>query len=277
MHSLLPRIALLLIVTVPVSLLHASPMGSKVIKKGIGSWGRDIEGDALQTLNVGWYYSWAPVSQKNSVGSLEFVPMFWNQKDVTPQNIASVEESKAICVLGFNEPDRPDQAAMSVDQCLELWPKLMRLKQRLGSPAPANSKWLEKFMPEAKKRGLRVDFICVHRYPDFTKPGTVGEMERWLWDLHRKYDLPIWLTEFGSADVKAWKQPQFSKPNAEGARKYLETILPVLERLPFVERYAWFADRTRDEYALGSLFHSTTSELTPMGEIYRNWPSKGSP
>jgi hypothetical protein len=162
------------------------------------------------------------------------------------------------------------QSNMTPEECLEAWPQLMTLKQRLGSPAPANWTWLEKFMPEAQRRGLRVDFVCIHRYPDVSNPGAVDEVEAMIEGAYRKYGLPVWLTECGAADVAAWHQPQLSKPTPEMARSFLENLLAMLERLPVVERYAWFADRVGKDYALGTIYELHASPLTPLGEIYRD-------
>jgi hypothetical protein len=44
----------------------------------------------------------------------------------------------------------------------------------------------------------------------------------------------------------------------------------MLESLPFLERYAWFADRVGEAYALGTIFELHASPLTPLGEAYRD-------
>ena len=196
--------------------------------------------------------------------------MFWNAGDLTSENLAAVNQSAATHVLGFNEPDMCGQSNMSPEECLEAWPQLMTLKQRLGTPAPATSSWLDKFMPEAKRRGLRVDFICLHRYPDISDPEAADNVRTMIEDVYQKYGLPVWLTECGAADVSAWHQPQLSKPTPGMARDFLKKLLAMLERLPFVERYAWFADRVGDEYALGTIFYPRVSRLTPFGKIYRD-------
>jgi hypothetical protein len=239
-------------------------------KKGLGSCNSMTSPEELSQLRLGWYYNWRPFPKLSSVPGVEFVPMFWSGRDVTSENLAAVNESAATHVLGFNEPDLAGQSNMTPEECLEWWPQLMTLKQRLGSPAPASANWLEKFMPEAKRRGLRVDFVCLHRYPDISDPGAVDEVERMIEEAHSKYGLPVWLTESGAADVAAWHQPQLSKPTPEMARDFLKTLMAMLERLPFVERYAWFADRVGNEYGLGTIFELERSRLTPLGEIYRD-------
>jgi len=239
-------------------------------KKGLGACSPATTAAELSLLDIGWYYNWRPAPKIGPVSGVKFVPMFWSAQDVTRKNLAAVKKSSASHVLGFNEPDMDGQSNMTPRECLELWPQLMKLPQLLGSPAPADSKWLEQFMPEAKRRGLRVDFVCLHRYPDISNPNAIQEIEKMLEDAHRKYGLPIWLTECGAADVSAWHQPQLCKPTAEMARRFLQELLVLLERLPYVERYAWFADRPDAEYSLGSIFDLHASGLTPFGKIYRD-------
>jgi len=241
-------------------------------KKGLGSWGEIVPAEKLEQLHLSWYYNWTPFPKKTAAPGLEFVPMFWSGEFVTARNIELVQKSDARAVLGFNEPDHGGQSMMTVDECLDLWPQLMVLKQRLGSPGPAGYQWLEKFMPEAKARGLRVDFVCIHLYPDFTDPGAVDGVEKILNDVHQKYGLPIWLTEFGAVDVKAWHQPRHRAPTPEKARLFVKKLLPMLERLPFLERYAWYIDVATNEYSPGSIFSPQRQKLTPLGMIFRDAP-----
>lgn len=240
------------------------------MKKGLGAWSATTTPEELSGLRLRWYYNWRPAPKIAQVPGVEFVPMFWSQDDVTSENLDMVRQSDASHVLGFNEPDLEGQSNMTPEACMELWPQLMALDRPLGSPAPANYKWLENFMPEAKRRGLRVDFVCLHRYPDISNPRAVEEVEGMLEDAHQKYGLPIWLTECGAADVSVWHQPQVSKPTPEMAKDFLERLLVMLERLPYVERYAWFADRTENAYALGTIFYKGAPGLTPFGGLYRD-------
>jgi len=248
----------------------ASSRLTTFIKKGVASCSELTSPAELSQLHLGWYYNWRPFPKIAPVPGVEFVPMFWNAGDLTSENLAAVNRSAATHVLGFNEPDMYGQANMTPKECLDSWPKLMPLKQRLGTPAPATSSWLEKFLPEAKRRGLRVDFVCLHRYPDISDPKAVDSIEAMLKDVRQKYGLPVWLTECGAADVSAWHQPQLSKPTPEMARSFLKKLLVMLESLPFVERYAWFAERVGDEYGLGTIFDLHASQLTALGEIYRD-------
>jgi len=248
----------------------------RTLKKGLGSFHRETTADALAGLGLAWYYNWRPVPRLPPIPGIEFVPMFWSAVDVNPENLAAVRNSPATHVLGFNEPDMAGQASMTPAECLDLWPRLESLPQRLGSPAPATASWLDEFLPEARKRGLRVDFICLHKYPDISNPDAPREIADMITSAHRKFGLPVWLTECGAADVAAWHQPELAKPTAAMARDFLRRLLPILEGLPCLERYAWFADRVGDEYRLGSIFSKRDGRPTPFGRIYRDWPPASS-
>ena len=128
-------------------------------KKGFG--GKLATSEILQTQ---WFYTWN-ASAKSSL-DIEFVPMRHNAKWDSYKKINQLEN--VTHVLGFNEPNQPDQANMSVKQALAQWPKLQASGLRLGSPSPNDAdrglKWLYEFMDEADKRGLRVDFVTVHFY-----------------------------------------------------------------------------------------------------------------
>ena len=239
-------------------------------KKGLGSCSEATTPAELGRLHLGWYYNWRSFPIIAPVPEVEFVPMFWGAMNVTPENLEAVRKSGATHVLGFNEPDMINQSNLTPEECLNLWPKLMALDQRLGSPAPANSTWLDEFMPEAKRRGLRVDFVCLHMYPDISHPDAADWVAKMIEDAHRKFGLPIWLTECGAADVAAWNHPRVCKPTPEMARSFLKKLLGVLEGQPFLDRYAWFADRVGVEYALGTIFHPNSSRLTRLGTIFRD-------
>ena len=247
-------------------------------KKGVGFWNRNGRANALSekvdVLGCGWYYNWSARPDPNAkMIKAEFVPMIWSSKDVTETNLRRVRESGSATLLGFNEPDVKDQADMTVDQALELWPKLIATGLRLGSPAPGvavNNGWLPKFMQEAARRNNRVDFICLHWYNDITHPDAVDHLRQFLTDQWERFGKPIWLTEF-SGTTGDWVKPAYPPvdvaKNAEFARK----ALPMLESLPFVEGYAWFelkwTGRPREHVAL---VDPKTGGLTLTGKAYRD-------
>ena len=140
-------------------------------KKGIGmSYRQRTWSTRIGALKPFWSYSWNRDYREAIPDGVEFVPMFWGAANVTDseiQRIKGLVDSGIVKnVLGFNEPDLTSQANMTVEEAIELWPKLEELGVPLGSPVPSsvNSVWLDQFMSEAESKNLRVDFICIHIY-----------------------------------------------------------------------------------------------------------------
>ncbi|MDA7430551.1 glycosyl hydrolase [Primorskyibacter aestuariivivens] len=212
---------------------------------GVGAW----ENKSYTTLKwiesqqgLKWYYNWR-TDQIHARGGprrrVEFVPMIHNASNVNDP-IRSDRPVRAL--LGFNEPDGhggDHQAGMSVAEAIALWPKLEAHGLRLGSPATTQfgtlgrNSWLGRFMAEAERRNLRVDFMAVHYYsPD----GDVIAFRDWLIDVYKAYDRPIWVTEFAMID---WNRP--GRATYDANAKFAYEAIRMMETLPFVERHAWFA------------------------------------
>lgn len=101
----------------------------------------------LSDMNCAWYYNWAP-TQFNSVvdnfSEIPVAPMIWG-KDVMEQ-IPDIT-SKDKYILGFNEPDHPEQSNLTVDEAVELWKDITATGRRTVAPAVASStEWLDAFV-----------------------------------------------------------------------------------------------------------------------------------
>ncbi len=213
-------------------------------KAGVGAWensgNRTLEW-IEDTPGLDWYYNWRPDQlwhQGRQRRSVEFVPMIHSAADLR-KPVKSSKRVKAL--LGFNEPDGrgSHQAGLSPQKAAQLWPQLEKRGLRLGSPATTQGQtlgrnsWQGKFMREVAARGLRVDFMAVHYY---STNGDVKAFEAWLRKVHATYKRPIWVTEFARID--------WDRPNAvtyEQNARFAEDAIQMMERLPFVERHAWFA------------------------------------
>jgi hypothetical protein len=127
-------------------------------KKGVGTWYFPHVDRAIAEINVSWFYTWEPHTMRiTQPDGVEFVPMIWDDTFVEPEQLELAKKSGSV-LLGFNEPDRRDQANMTVRRALDLWLHLMATGMRLGSPATAadpslSGSWLEQFMHGAKARG----------------------------------------------------------------------------------------------------------------------------
>jgi len=270
----LPTLLLALLLSLPGVGL-AAPSSFPSMKKGVG----DTSGLAasIDGLKVSWYYNWKPAPDAGNPQA-EFVPMIWGDYFATDKVLDAIKANpRYTALLAFNEPDGTGESNMTVAQAIALWPKLMATGKRLGSPAVTQSGpgalWLEQFMAQANALGYRVDFLCVHWYDDVTQPQAAPMLASFLSDLHDKYHLPIWLTEFsgGNWDFIAHK-PLTYKHNTD----FIAKALPLLEGLPFVERYAWFATISDQGnfkyfYEKASLYRSDSDDFTEVGAAYRDF------
>jgi hypothetical protein len=272
---LAPWFVLLVLLVLPTGGQAAG--GAASPKRGVAS-SRYLAADpaVLTRLGASWSYDWSsrPPSRR---GGPRWVPMVWGAGSVTPAAIASLRTARrsglARDLLGFNEPDLSAQSNMTPTRAAALWPQLQRTGLRLGSPAPAapGDGWLARFMSLARARHLRVDFVALHYYQDFTNPNAVSDLRRQLVALHDRYRKPLWITEIGAMDIRGWHEPMLRAPTEALATGYMRRVLAMLEALPFVERYAWFTDdcwnRTRCRFS--SLFTSA-GRLTPAGSTFRH-------
>lgn len=222
-------------------------------------------GVALSALGARWYYTWAS-DRRGIQSSAEFVPMIWGAGSVTDAEL-NAARANGTQLLGFNEPDMPGQANMSVERALDLWPRLQGTGLRLGAPAVAYGGdvaggWLDRFMAGARARNLRVDFIPIHWYgQDFSSAAT-GHLEGYLRNVHARYGKPIWLTEYALID---WRSGRAVYPTEQQQNAFITASTRMLDGLSFVERYAWFTLSTRTS----PTGLSTGTSLTSAGHTYR--------
>jgi Glycosyl hydrolase catalytic core len=213
------------------------------VKKGVSVWAFNGLHRALSKSGASWYFNWQTGHPgiKNPRG-VQFVPMIWGAGSVTGPNLRLVRHESHY-LLGFNEPDNAGQSNMTVAQALSLWPQLTSTGMTLGSPAVATGAttpggWLDRFMAGAKADHYRVNFIAVHWYGgDFATSAAVHELESYLRAIHARYHKPIWLTEF--ALIRFGATTTF--PSARQQAAFVTAATAMLQRLKFVQRYAWFA------------------------------------
>ena len=203
-----------------------------------------------------WNYDWDNVATSSL--DVEYVPMrhnrFWNSYANINNKTGSTH------ALGFNEPDRPDQANITVAQALQQWPDLLASGLRLGAPAPSDAgaglTWLYDFMDQADALRYRVDFVPVHFY----KGGwSASQYYNWLRDIHLRTGRPIWVTEFNNGANWTCCEPTFGSQ-----AQVIGDFIEMLDNASFVERYSIYnwVGPTRELVTGGS--------LTQAGIVYRN-------
>lgn len=219
-------------------------------------------------LNLDWFYTWGKVPVLGQPVN-DFTPMIWGESSATPAVIAGIEaelwKTGATRLLSFNEPDHPEQANMSVDRALQLWPILQKTKLKLGSPATKtpNSPWLDDFMTRATRQGLRIDFQAIHIYQSPDARNFLRKVD----SLHERWGKPIWITETAVADWDATE----SRPSRYGrtqTNEYMREIYAGCVERSYVERFAWKTRASLDpQMGHSALFH-TNGKLTSTGQLY---------
>ncbi|WP_371666981.1 glycoside hydrolase family protein [Streptomyces sp. NBC_00289] len=239
-------------------------------KKGISAWKFRGVTKSLADSNVGWFYTWS--SSKGGIKpprGVEFVPMIHDAGSVTEKELGRAKK-QGKTLLGFNEPDRPDQAHMTVNQALDLWPRLQSTAMRLGAPAVATGGdvtggWLDRFMKGAAARHYRVDFIPLHWYgADFDAHRAARQLRSYIEAVHQRYKRPVWLTEYALTDFSS-STPRY--PNKAQQAAFVKKSTVMLQHLPYVHRYAWFTLSTNRGDGTG-LYHNARANR--VGAAYRS-------
>jgi hypothetical protein len=203
----------------------------------------------LKKVNPYWSYSWSWDQVAGQPSKVECIPMAWGawstdglRKGLQIGVMPHVKAGKVKRFLGFNEPDKSDQANMSYKAALKYWPILETLKVPLCSPACANPEgvnddtvqgvrgtWMRDFMTEADRLGYRVDYTGVHWYGGTHVADFKAKMSR----IYEKYGRrPLLITEFAPADWEA-------KTLAQNRHKPHLVLAFMKEVLPWLERQDW--------------------------------------
>lgn len=221
-------------------------------------------------MRAQWRYNWN--NNETSTLDREYVPIrqtrWW--PELPTQKVDSTH------LLGFNEPDRPDQANLTVDQAVAEWPKLMATGLRLGAPAVSDGglNWLYSFIDRIDQLGYRVDFVPVHFY---RAQQSDGDLYNFLNGIHQRTGRPVWLTEFNNGANWTCCLPT----QAENAVKIGQFIDMMNGSAPFVERYSvynWVEDNRRMVWddpngdwgwplAAGERYRDTLSPLSTAHEM----------
>jgi hypothetical protein len=227
---------------------------------------KGIAGNIEQYLNIRWLYNWS--LDRNSPLNWEYVPI--RQTRWWPGLGQDWKARGATHLLGYNEPDRPDQANMPVADAISSWPDLLGTGLRVGAPAVSDggrSSWLYPFMTQADSAGLRVDYVPVHYYWCYNPSdpqGAANQMYNFLKATYDQVKRPIWITEWNNG--ANWTG--CGDPTAAQQAAAIDAMTDMLESTPWVERYApfnWVEDARRlcwdDNWP------------TQAGEVYRDKPS----
>ncbi len=220
---------------------------------------------------VSWYYNWALEAFKYiSFQELEFVPMMWTSSETDEKTISRFSKQGYKYVLAFNEPDRTDQSNISVDDAVEGMKAFMNQNLLVGAPAtalcpPWSENWFQPFMEKMEAQNMDVDFIPIHHYWNwYAKEGAEAFIDL-VKETYEMYHKPIWITEFAITGDPGKDEEQRQK-----VIDYMNMVIPQLDALEYVERYAWFSFSPTDFKNGGSsLMQYYEGTITDLGYLYQ--------
>ncbi len=245
--------------------IHAQVLSSK---RGFADTGAGYSN--LQAVNAGWYYDWG--STPNNIGNYngDYYPMFWNAPSQTTIN--NVKALNPKYVLGFNEPERTDQANMTVAQAISSWTTISNsfagTTTKLVSPAPSDTTagraWLSDFMSQASASGLQVDAVAFHWYGISTPNASqaISSFEGSVNLYWNTYQKPVFITEFAIHD---WGGNYTDQQIIDANQTFLNAVIPWMESNAHVAGYSWY-----NWFSDSPLYSTTGSNLNPtaMGYTY---------
>jgi len=199
------------------------------------------------------------------------VPMYSNKPnnhptpDAVAAQITKLANAGYKYVLGFNEPNKTDQANMTVGEAIALWPAMTSNSGLLvGSPATSGDgqAWFTDFMGQVESNGLRVDFIALHWYGwnAGSCDAKAANLESYIkWAESLPGNRPLWLTEWGCMNA--------SNPDVATVQAFYLGAVAMFAKHPRLERYAWYQWDPNNE--LTNSDHS----LTALGTVYASQPA----
>jgi hypothetical protein len=219
---------------------------------------------AFTSSAISWAYNWGS-SCTGLKSGLTYVPMLWGTASVHSaswsSDAANAIKSGSTHLLGFNEPDMPQQAALSPSDAVSAWGTYMEPfagQAKLGSPAVSNSDapnqgldWMKQFLDACSH--CTIDFIVIHWYQQGVT-GAADAFKQHVTDaISAANGKPVWITEFGIFGASADDQAPFVKE-----------VIPWLDSQAGVEGYSYFGALP----APNDFLVDSSGALTTAGQAY---------
>ncbi|KAF5392853.1 hypothetical protein D9757_000956 [Collybiopsis confluens] len=213
----------------------------------------------LANTAISWLYNWGDTAPAKLPSGIQFVPMQWGKNGIEGFQ-TKAKAAKATYVLGFNEPERPDQANMPVATAVQLFKQYITPLRsqgiKVGAPAvssaPEGQAWIKAF---AQQCTGCFDFIPLHWY------GTgSSNFLAYLDTMHKDPALAtyhFWVTEFGDTTMN----------NAATVKTFLTDTVKGMDGLSYVDRYAWF-DYSTSTPGLQTNLLDASGNLNDLGKTY---------
>ena len=231
--------------------------------------------DFYSTFAQSWAYNWQLGTGTALPAQSVFEPMnkYADTSGLAGNYAAWHATAKPLYLMGFNEPDKSDQANMTVAQAIAAWPALQAANLPLVSPATASTfgSWMSDFYIQANANGYRVDYTAAHMYQAPWASGLINN----LLSVYNTWGKPVWLTEFSPVDWNGnggWTE----NDDFNGLAEFMWQA----EDLDWLKRYSLFpftGTNTLPPWqattagVTGLTFYTGTTTLTPYGELYAAW------
>ncbi|RDI83841.1 hypothetical protein Vi05172_g6253 [Venturia inaequalis] len=260
------------VATSTTSVTPTATVASAPISAGSGKRGLAYNNLAMTKFfggsgsKISWMYDWSegPMSSPNS--AFKYIPMLWsNSADRVAAWSANAKAGiagGADALLGFNEPDLGSQANMAVSTAVSAWKTNMEPfngQARLISPAVTNGQspqgltYLSNFVSQCTD--CHIDACAIHWYDSATN---IDYFKSHISKAHTACGgKPIWITEFQASGTDAQ------------VVTFLQTVLPWLDNLDYVERYAYFYDAPSSDGQY--LVNSAGTGMSTIGQVFNSY------
>ena len=239
-------------------------------KRGIAwpSENREDSPNIFANSKITWVYNWSPY--RTSIPNVEFVPMLWSTNKGHDGNQFLNQARGSKHVLGFNEPERGDQANMNPVEAAYAWKQFIEPLRaqgtRLGSPGIASTEeglvWLKQFLHQLGLLGGRIDFLALHWYGR-----GADNFINWITRVRREVgnNYPVWVTEFACT---SWNPNQ--PVSQQEINDFMRQSVTRMDTLDWIERYSWFGAQRRLDAALGSgnVLIAPNGQISQLGQQY---------
>lgn len=190
-----------------------------------------------------WGYRWN-FAEENQLLSGQYMPMQWGGIGSAAPGILDYQHlwyrrPNQTTVMGFNEPNLPDQANMTEATAAYQWPRLQRMRLPLLGPCPSNyiGSWRQNYEALAAEQGHRAEYMAMHWYSTGgASSGSPSSLINNMQNLYNTFGKPIWLTEFSTRDFVGDKTTWSRNHNYN----FLAEFAWRAESLPWLSKWCLF-------------------------------------
>jgi hypothetical protein len=212
----------------------------------------------------GFGYNWAQV-ENNDIGTKYIPLMHGPDKSSAADWLANVDKAckkGSNAVMGFNEPDHPEQANLTPEAACTAWKEYMNPiasshpevtiigPSVTNGPAPMGADWLQRFKtacPDAIYHATNMHFY------DIYDKDTINRFKAQVEKIAAINNQPVWITEFGLNPGSATQ---------EQAASFLKDVMDYCDNNPVVQGYSYFMVGSGENQL------NSGSGLSTVGKVY---------